>query len=125
MRTLAYTAVSLAALLGACTFNARNPDRYREDTRAVLSERTPQIQSCYDNHLQGDAAAAGDVVVNFTVEKKTGVFKDVVVNPDGTTAPEPLAQCVVQSLAGLRLAPEDARDGLATFTWTFTPPTQG
>ncbi len=109
--------VGLAASLG-CSFIARGPDQYRDDTRAVLQERSADIKVCYDRALTTDETAAGNVVVNFTVEKQTGVIKDVALG-EGTSASAALGDCVVNALQGLQLTPEDQRDGIATFTYTF------
>ena len=112
--------VCLGALAG-CSFIARGEDQYREDTRALLQTKNAEIQSCYDRQLEQNPAQSGTVVVNFTVEKKTGALTNVSTDPS-STAPEPLQQCVVQAIEGLALTPEDRRDGVATFQWVFRGP---
>lgn len=114
--TTAFTTLLIASL--GCSFMARGPDDYRNDTASLLETKRGEIKSCYDGALEADASVGGKVVVNFTVEKKTGTVKDVAVAP-GTTAPDQLSQCVVTAVSGLKLTPEDQRDGLATFTWVF------
>ncbi|MCB9753473.1 MAG: AgmX/PglI C-terminal domain-containing protein [Myxococcales bacterium] len=103
----------------ACTCIARGPDDYRKDTEALVSEKNPEIKRCYDAALVNDANLGGDVVVNFTVEKKTGTIMNPAVDTERTTAPVELGDCIVQAIDGLVLKPEDQRDGLATFSWTF------
>ena len=116
--------LSLLSLLGtaACTFIARGEDQYRTDTRAVLETKNSEIRGCYDSALASNPAQSGKVVVNFTVEKKTGKLTNIAVDPNETTAPESLQNCVVSALEGLVLTPEDRRDGQATFTWAFSGP---
>ena len=106
----------------ACSFIARGEDQYRTDTRAVLESRSADIKACYDNAIASDPSLAGEVVVNFTVEKKTGALTNISADPNASTAPEALQNCVVSSLEGLTLTPEDRRDGQATFTWAFMGP---
>ena len=117
MRKLAL--FTLLATVPACSFIARGEDDYRKDTREVLETKNSEIKACYDKALEGNAAQSGKVVVNFTVEKKTGAFTNIVVDPSQSTAPENLQSCVAGALEGLKLTPEDRRDGEATFTWVF------
>jgi hypothetical protein len=109
----------LATSIG-CSFIARGPDQYRDDTQAVLDTRAGNIKACYDQQLAGGSLPAGEVTINFTVEKKTGYFVNAEVDPSRTTAPEPLANCILSAVDGLQLTPEDRRDGLATFSWVFS-----
>ena len=74
MRTNIVSFAALVSLSIGCSFIARGPDQYREDTRALLETRNPQVKSCYDRVLQTDPSAAGKVTVNFEVEKKTGTI---------------------------------------------------
>ena len=118
MRNIIASIVMLSTL-GACSFIARGEDQYREDTRALLETQNADIKACYDRALASNPAQSGSVVVNFTVEKKTGTVTNVAANPDESTAPENLQSCVVSAIEGLKLTPEDRRDGEATFTWVF------
>lgn len=113
------TLLTLLAVTAGCSFIARGEDQYRADTRAVLETRTAEIKSCYDNALAQNPAQSGTVVVNFTVEKKTGKLTNVAVDPDQTTAPETLSNCVVNAIDGLVLTPEDQRDGIAEMKFVF------
>lgn len=112
------------ALSMGCSFIARGEDQYRTDTRALLETRNADVRSCYDNELANNPALSGDVIVNFTVEKKTGTIMNATA-AEGSTAPESLQTCVVTAVDGLALTPEDRRDGSATFTYTFTGPAAG
>jgi hypothetical protein len=118
VKTLATLGVALGATT-ACQFHARSAEQYRDATQELLMSRQSQIQSCYDDVLKQDKAAQGMVKVNFTVQKDTGTIVDPAVDPNGTTAPQPLSDCVVNSINGLALTPPDARDGLATFVYEF------
>lgn len=114
---------SLAALglfAAGCSFMARGPEQYRDDTRALLETKNSSVKACYDEALARDPSLAGDVTIHFTVEKKTGIIRDAEIDPDKTSAPQSLAQCVLSAMDGLQLTPEDQRDGIATFTYTFT-----
>ncbi|MFO7561857.1 MAG: AgmX/PglI C-terminal domain-containing protein [Enhygromyxa sp.] len=99
-----------------CTFYARSADDYRTHTRELVDTRGPDIKDCYDVALQTDETVSGTVVVNFTVEKKTGKIMNPVLDP-ASTAPAELSKCVVDAIDGLQLDPPDAREGQATFTW--------
>lgn len=109
--------LAVAASTG-CTFIARSAEDYRAVTRELVDTRSGAITDCYDVALKTNEGAAGKVIVNFTVEKKTGVIMNPTVD-ERSTAPAELSQCVVQAVDGLTLDPPDQRDGVATFTWEF------
>lgn len=121
MRTLAFAWAIAAAVLVAsgCQFHARDADGYRQATREMLETRNPNIKSCYDAALEGDSKVGGLVVVKFKVEAETGKLVDAKVVPEQTTAPAALGECVVKAIADLVLDPPDAREGDATFQWSF------
>jgi hypothetical protein len=119
------TLVSLLAMSVGCSFIARGEDQYRADTRNLLEQRNAEVRACYDNALAQNPAQSGTVAVNFTVEKKSGKLTNVSVDPDQTTAPETLSNCVINAIDGLVLTPEDRRDGLAEFRWVFRGPDGG
>lgn len=126
MNTTRLSLLSLALGLAGCSFAARSPEMYRDDTRAVLETKNEQVKTCYDEILKTNADAQGTVTVKFTVAKDTGAFSNVATDPAGTTAPPELAQCVLNALQGLALSPGDKSDGMATFVYDFTsstPPT--
>lgn len=114
-------ALPLAALCGIMASSAcilRSTEQYTTDVRDVLEDRSSKIRTCYDAQLATDPGVSGDVVVNFKVAKKTGVISDVTVDPS-STAPEPLSNCVANSLDGLSLDPGDMAPAQATYTWRF------
>lgn len=117
MNTLATLGLVVGAT--ACQFHARSADKYRDATQELLLTRQSQIQTCYDDVLKQDKAAQGMVKINFTVQKETGNIVDAAVDPNGTTAPPALGDCVVNAINGLALQPPDQRDGLASFTYEF------
>lgn len=111
----------LAAALSsvcACHFEARSPENYRKDTRALLETRNADLTACYDDALRNDPNLGGAVVIGFVVSARSGGVNDVKVLPQ-TTAPERLSECVRMALYGLVLQPPDDRDGEATFVWRF------
>ena len=121
-KTLALTtALILAPALG-CSFYARGPEDYADDTQKVLAKDNDNVRACYDEVRATDPSAAGKVTVTFTVEKKTGAFKSAAIDKDKTTAPDSLATCVLSAVEGKSLKPEDARDGMATFVYEFDGP---
>lgn len=99
--------------------HARSELEYAEATRALLSENSSSIATCYDAHLQTNAALAGDVVVDFVVDEKTGAISNAVVDPAASTAPVELADCVVNTISGQHLAEPDRRRGVGRFQWSF------
>ncbi len=120
-----YAAVpALVALLSGCTFYARSPVQYRDDTSNLLATRSAELNACYDNAAKANPAISGKVTVRFTVEKKTGRIMNAAADPSRTTAPQPLIDCVLTSVNGLVLTPPDQRDGDATFEYDFARPPQ-
>lgn len=103
----------------ACTVLMRDPDYYHYDVMKALEPREEALKVCYDKALETDDRAAGTVVAAFTVEKKTGVIKDVAVVGDKTTAPTMLAECATAQLEGLTIEAPDAQDGAAEYQWDF------
>jgi hypothetical protein len=114
---LALFALTVGAV--GCSVAARDANMYAQDTQKVLETRNSAIKACYDQALKTDSKVAGTVTVKFTVKTETGDLTDIKVDAAGTTAPDALAQCVVTSIQGLKLAPPDDKEGLATFTWNF------
>jgi hypothetical protein len=118
------TIVMAASLLGlslaGCSFHARDAESYRKVTREVLETRNGDIKACYDKELEKDPKASGTVIVQFKVEKDTGVITDPGVQKE-STAPRSVAKCVANALDGLKIDPPDAREGKATFTWNLEP----
>lgn len=105
--------------IAACA-TARTPEAYRDATYAVLESRNSAVKSCYDDALKGEDKVSGKVVVQFTVDNKTGAITDPKVDEAASTAPASLGQCVVKALDGLTIDPPDANVGNATFTWDFS-----
>jgi hypothetical protein len=122
MARVAVVAVTSIGFL-ACTFYARSPDQYRDDTSNLLATKSAELNTCYDNASKTTPGMSGKVTVKFTVEKKSGKVLNVTADPTRTTAPQPLIDCVVNSINGLVLAPPDQRNGDATFEYDFTRPT--
>jgi hypothetical protein len=112
------TTALLCSLACGCSFNARDADSYRKETRQLLETKNAQIKGCYALFLASDANITGTVVVKFTVQKKTGKITNPTLDAS-STAPKDLGQCVVNLINGLTLDPPDARDGDATFRWEF------
>lgn len=115
--------LSLMAFGAGCSFIARDVDTYKKDNRALLETKTPEVRACYDTALAQNPSTSGDVVISYTIEKKTGKLTNVAVLSDKTTAPEGLQNCVMSALEGLKLARPDQRDGqVQSFTWSFQAP---
>ena len=112
-----------AVLVSGCSFAARSPEMYRDDTKAVLETKNNDIRACYDGVLKGSPRAAGKVTVKFNVDTAAGKFTNIAVDAPNTTAPAEVSDCVTKSIAGLGVAPPDARLGEATFVWEFSAPT--
>jgi hypothetical protein len=123
MKTTLLVSASFAALsaLVGCG-NARTPEVYRDDTRAVLEKKNEDVRACYDGVLKATPNAAGTLTVTFEVEEDTGKIVNVGVDKTHTTAPDAVADCVTKNIAGLALAPPDGKKGEGTWTYDFTAP---
>ena len=120
--------LSLVACAGAalgCSYHARSPEQYRDDTAALLDTQQTTVKQCYDTLLKTDPTVSGRVAIKFTVKEETGVLENPAIDPANTTAPETLSQCVLQAVSSLKLQPPDERDGHATFVYEFRPNTPG
>lgn len=111
----------LALALAACGGTARNLDAYRGDTQKLLESHQAQVASCYSEALKDDRKLAGTVTLHFVVEKKTGAFTQVAVDPAHTSAPSSLWPCVMRVVEGLKLDPADKQEGRATFIYELKP----
>jgi len=107
-RTIVCFGIALATT--ACI--ARGPDDYRKVTRSLVDSKKSQIEDCFNE-------TPGKVVVNFTVEKKTGKIMNATIDDKKSTASAEVGSCVVSKIDGLTLGEPDMRDGAATFTWVF------
>jgi hypothetical protein len=103
--------IGLALTATACI--ARGPDDYRTVTRSLVDTKKGDIEGCF-------AGQKGKVVVNFTVEKKSGKITNAVVDEKNSDAPADVGTCVASKIEGLTLAEPDMRDGAANFTWQVT-----
>lgn len=121
MRSSLILAGLLVTMTG-CSFAARSPDMYRDDTQAALATRTQAINACYNGLLKEDPSLGGQVTLNFEVETEQGQIVNVEVDSEKTTAPDSVTQCVTQNIGGLALSPPDARKGEATWSWSFSAP---
>ena len=111
--------LGLVVASAGCSYHARDADSYRKATRELLESRSGDIQGCYDAELKKAPGTAGTVVVRFTVKAETGAIVNAQFDEVASSAPASLGQCVVTALDGLALDPPDARDGDATFQWSF------
>lgn len=104
--------LGFALLTTACI--ARSADDYRKVTRSLVDTKKGDIESCFGGQ-------AGKVVVDFTVEKKTGKVSNATVDEKQSTASPEVGQCIVAKVEGLTLSESaDMRDGAANFTWQFS-----
>lgn len=111
---------AIAAIAG-CGGTKRDVAKYRADSEQVLLTRNAQIETCYAKALAENPKAQGTLTVNFTIEKKTGTFKNATIEAGKSDAPEALVTCVLGALAGLVLAPADRNEGKATFVYKLSP----
>lgn len=122
MKTTIMMASLLALSATACSFAARSPEMYRDDTGAALGKKNDDIRACYDGVLKGTPGVAGKVTVKFDVETETGKIANVSVDKAGSTAPDAVAECVTKAIAGVSIAPPDARKGEGTWVYEFSAP---
>jgi hypothetical protein len=106
----ALACVALALTTSACI--ARGPDDYRAVTRSLVDTKKADIEDCFGGQK-------GKVVINFTVEKKTGKIMNPVVDEKASTASAEVGTCVATKIDGLGIEQPDMRDGAATFTWNY------
>ena len=69
--------------------------------------------------LKVTPGAVGRVTLKFDVETEGGKLVNIEVDKAKTTAPAPVAECVVKTINGLAVVPPDRRTGQATFVWEF------
>ena len=119
-KLLIVSAMSLVAVAG-CGAAVRDQTMWNADVGKAFGTKQGDMQSCYDNILKTDPKAAGKVAIAFDVETEGGKIQNVTVEKGASTAPEPLQQCVVQSLQGLAVSPPDAKLGQGKWTFEFAP----
>lgn len=102
-----------AAFVTTTACIARGPEDYRLVTRELVDTRKGDIESCF-------AGAEGKVVVDFTVEKKSGKITNPKVDSGKSTASAEVGECVAKAIEGLAIERPDMRDGAAHFTWTLS-----
>lgn len=122
MKTTAVILTASLSVLAGCSFAARSPEMYRDDTQKVLETKHAEIRACYDEILKGTPGVGGKVTVKFEVAEETGKIQNVVVDQPTTTAPPAVGECVRKHIEGLELAPPDARLGQASFEYDFSQP---
>ena len=106
LRALVCSVVALTSV--GCI--ARGPDDYRAVTRSLVDTKDDAIEACFGGQ-------PGKVVINFTVEKKTGKIANPLVDEKASTASAEVGQCVAKLIDGLGIDRPDMRDGAASFTW--------
>lgn len=109
IRTIVLACVGLVTT--ACI--ARGPDDYRTVTRSLVDTKQSAIEDCFNG-------SPGKVVVNFTVEKKTGKVTNATIDDKKSDAGAEVGKCVIAKLDGLTLGEPDMRDGAASFTWVLS-----
>lgn len=91
----------------------------------VRSELFPMAQKCYEELLSRKDAAAGRVLMKFTIaadEKLGGLVEDAEVEADGGVADARMSTCVRESLSTISFRPP-AHGGVVTVEYpiTFSP----
>jgi len=114
-KLIGFALLAISAASAGCGGAVRTAEPYRDDVAKVLATKNADVKACYDNLLKGKKDLAGTVTVKFTVEMKTGAFKDVK-----TDGPAELGTCVSSAMSGLVLNPADINNGDATFVYEFT-----
>lgn len=116
IRTTLRTSVCAFVAIATTACIARGPDDYRQVTRSLVDTKKADIETCFGGE-------PGKVVVNFTVEKKTGKIVNALIDDKNSSASAEVGECIVGKIEGLALSdPEmpDMRDGAANFTWQLT-----
>lgn len=110
-----------ALLATAACATTRSPQVYRADTQKLLDTRTGQLTTCYEEALKKNPELGGVVAVRFVIEKKTGTFTQVGIDPATSQTTEPLTVCVLTAIEGLKLEPPDGNEGRASFVYVLRP----
>ena len=110
--------LGLLALAAGCA-HARTAATYRADTADLLAAQEPDFKACYDKVLAIMPAAAGHLVVHFTVEPGTGRLGNAAVDMAKTTTPDAVNQCVLLKIPQLSIPRGDRNRGDATWSWDF------
>lgn len=123
MKTTLLVSASLAVLsaVSACA-NARPPEVYRDDMKAVLEKKNGDIHACYDAVLKASPGVSGRITVKFDVLVDTGQIANVSVDKGNSTAPDAVGDCVTKAITGLVLAPPDPNKGEGTWVYEFAAP---
>jgi len=112
--------VGLLASSSACTLWQRESSYYADELTELLEQRTETIEACYDDYLEStDPKAQGTLVLDFEVAAKTGKLGQLEVVDQASDVPAPLAACVTDNIADLKLEPVDVNTGDATVAWEF------
>jgi hypothetical protein len=124
MKKILATLAVLAPLASvACGGAIRAGDAYRDDTvKLVQAQANPRIQQCFQalvRSVPAPKSLEGTTTVSFVVAPDTGIVGSPAIVPGATTTQDPVNQCVLASLAGLKLDPPDTVEGDATFAWQF------
>ena len=124
MNKILMTFAVLAPLASvACGGAIRIGDAYRDDTvKLVQAQANPKIQQCFQGIVKTTPtpkSLEGTTTVSFVVAKETGLVGNAAIVPGATTTQDPVNQCVLAALNGLKLDPPDNVEGDATFAWQF------
>src|SRR5579859_3421469 len=107
----------------ACGGAIRVGDAYRDDTvKLVQAQANPRIQQCFQALVKASPSPKtleGTTTVSFVVAPETGLLANAAIVPGATTTQDPVNQCVLASLTGLKLDPPDNVEGDGTFAWQF------
>jgi hypothetical protein len=122
MKKFGIVVVAMVAFQTGCSFAARDPETYRDDTQAALEAKNAEIQACYDGVLATMPEAQGRVTVNFEVETEQGRVENVRVDPANSTAPPAVVECVTRNIQGVAIHPPDQRTGIGIWVYEFTAP---
>lgn len=122
MKTTLLTMAAVLSTAAGCSFAARSPEMYRDDTAKVIATKQNEMRACYDGVLKGSPGVGGRVTVKFEVDTEGGKIRKVAVDKAASTAPDAVGECVTKNLEGLAIAPPDQRVGQATFVFEFAAP---
>lgn len=112
--------ISLALVATACG-GAGTGKGVRTDVTTQMQTAQGPISQCYETALTRSRRFAGDVVLSFQIEPKTGKFNEVRVAHSQINDAE-LQQCIVTEVGKLVLAkPQKTTVGIDTYPIRFSP----
>jgi hypothetical protein len=121
MRVLLKTSFLSLVVASAACGGAGTGKGVRTDVTKQMSTIQTPVASCYKEALTRSRKTAGTMVLSFTIEPKTGKFKETAV-ASSTLGDPALEKCVLSEVSKLALAkPQSTVVGIDSYPIRFSP----